>query len=84
LDLEPHELCDDPREELPEEDAAWQWDLVDSEENGPTRNPPNRRGRWKRWYFIYHEPTCSNIKISADRDPNTGRWFNPHRSSGQP
>src|SRR5438128_2632482 len=27
----------------------------------------------KRWYFIYHEPSCTNIKISADRDPQTGQ-----------
>lgn len=52
------------------------------EENGPIKNPPDNRRGWKRWYFIYHEPKCTNIKISADRDPKTRKWFNPHRSSG--
>jgi hypothetical protein len=78
----PHELWDEPWEELPEEEGAWEWELVSDEENGPTKNPPDHRPGWKRWYFVYHEPTCTNSKISADRDPQTGQWFNPHRSSG--
>ena len=82
--MEIHELWDEPREGLPEEEAAGEWELVDSEADGATKHPPNRRGRWIRWYFKYHEPRCTNIKISADRDPTTGRWFNPHRSSGSP
>jgi hypothetical protein len=82
FNMDVHELWDEPWEGLPEEEAAWEWELVDEEENGPTKNPPNQKGTWKRWYFIYHEPKCTNVKISADRDPATGKWFNPHRSSG--
>jgi len=78
----PHELWDEPWEGLPEEEAAWEWDLVDEEENGPTKTPPDSRPGWKRWYCIYHQPNCTNVKISADRDPQSGKWFNPHRSSG--
>ena len=41
-DMGPHELWDEPWEGLPEEDAAWEWNLIDEEENGATKNPPNR------------------------------------------
>jgi hypothetical protein len=51
-------------------------------ENGPTKQPPDKRRGWKRWYFYYHKPVCTNTKISADRDPKNGKWFNPHESSG--
>jgi hypothetical protein len=47
------------------------------------KRPPDKRPGWKRWYFIYHQPVCTNVKISADRDPHTGEWFNPHESSGE-
>jgi hypothetical protein len=67
---------------LAEEEAAWEWDQVNEEENGPTKNPPDAQQGWQRWYFNYHEPSCTNIKISADREPKSGKWFNPHRSSG--
>jgi hypothetical protein len=76
------QLWDEPWEGLPSEEAAWEWDLVSEEENGATMNPPDEQLGWKRRYFIYHQPSCTNVKISADRDPKTGRWFNPHRSSG--
>lgn len=78
----PHELWDEPWEGLPEEEAAREWDFVDAEENGPTKNPPNARRGSKRWYFFYHQPSCTNVKVSADREPRFGKWFNPHRSSG--
>jgi hypothetical protein len=80
--MEIHELWDEPWEGLPEEEAAWEWDLVAEEENGPTENPPDGKRGWKRWYFTYHQPSCTNVKISADCDPATGKWFNPHPSSG--
>ncbi|HYT92036.1 MAG TPA: hypothetical protein VEL76_25195 [Gemmataceae bacterium] len=82
FDMDIHELWDEPWEGLPEEDGAWEWDEVKQEENGPTKGPPNHKKGWKRWYFTYHQPSCTNVKISADRDPATGKWFNPHRSSG--
>jgi hypothetical protein len=82
IDMDIHELWDEPWEGLPEEEAAWEWDFVSEEENGPTKNPPTKKRGWIRWYFIYHEPRCTNFKISADKDPATGKWFNPHRSSG--
>lgn len=53
-------------------------------QNGVTKTPPDQRPGWKRWYFIYRDPAGTEIKISADRDPDTGQWFNPHRSSSQP
>ena len=56
-DMGPHELWDEPWEGLPEEEGAWEWDLVNEEENGPTKNPPDARPGWKRWYFVYHQPT---------------------------
>lgn len=76
-----HELWDEPYEGLPEEEEAWTWDEEAQEKNGPTKNPPNRKGKWYRWYFTYHEPSCTRIRVSVDKDPVTGRWFNPHRSS---
>jgi hypothetical protein len=79
-DNEPHELWDEPWEGLPPEKAPWEWDEVERERNGITKKHPGR-GKWHRWYFIYHKPTCTNVKISVDQEPN-GRWFNPHASSG--
>jgi hypothetical protein len=79
-----HELWDEPWEGLPEDDVAWEWDLVSEEEGGWTRRSPDGRPGWRRWYFTYHEPNCTHIRISADREPTTGKWFNPHRSSEQP
>ena len=80
---EPHELWAEPWEGLPEEgEAPWEWDEEERSKNGETKNPPNRKGKWYRWYFIYHKPTCTRIKISADRDPRGGGWFNPHPSTG--
>ena len=83
MDDGPHELWDEPWKGLPEEEAAWEWNLVSEEENGKTKTPPDKRPGWKRWYFVYHQPVCTNIKISVDRDPQTGEWFNPHESSGE-
>ena len=75
--MEPFELWDEPWEGLPEEDEAWTWDLVSEEMNGESGFPPG----YIRWYLIYHKPTCQNIRISADRNPRDGTWFNPHHSS---
>jgi hypothetical protein len=58
------------QEGLPEEDEAWSWDEVSVYRNGRTKNPPNRKGKWWRWYFIYHKPTCTEVKINADQDPS--------------
>jgi hypothetical protein len=44
-DMGPHELWDEPWEGLPEEEAAWEWDLVEEEENGATKTPPKRPAR---------------------------------------
>lgn len=77
-----HELRTEPWEGLPEDDEAWTWEEESREKNGRTINPPHDRGKWFRWYFVYHKPTCNRIKISADQDPEAGLWFNPHPSSG--
>ena len=82
------ELWPDPRDGLDHDndedwtDAPFNWDEVDREYDGRTKNPPHGRGKWERWYFTYHKPSCTNIRISADKDPETGHWFNPHPSSG--
>jgi hypothetical protein len=80
--MEPFELWDEPWEGLPADEEAWNWDEEDRVKNGPTKNPPNRKATWYRWYFTYHKPTCSRVKVSADEDPLSGKWFNPHLSSG--
>jgi hypothetical protein len=82
FDMEIHELWDEPWEGLPEEEGAWEWDPVSEEEDGPTKIPPNQKPGWKRWYFVYHQPVCTEVKISANKDPESGKRFNPHRSSG--
>lgn len=41
-DMGPHELWDEPWEGLSEEEAAWEWDMVDEQENGSTKNPPTK------------------------------------------
>ena len=76
------ELWAEPWEGLPPEDEAWTWDEEDRKKNGLTKNPPNQKGTWYRWYFTYHKPICTRVKVSADADPDTGHWFNPHLSSG--
>jgi hypothetical protein len=70
---------------LDPDDAPWNWILVGQpQDGGKTRKPPNNRPGWRRWYFVYEKPDGSQVKISADQDPDTGQWFNPHFSSSQP
>lgn len=73
----------DPSSGLHASDAPWFWDEVKRRYDGPTANPPNSTPGWKRWYFLYEKPDGSRVKISADQDPATGQWFNPHLSSSQ-
>ncbi|HEY2157469.1 MAG TPA: hypothetical protein VGH33_17710 [Isosphaeraceae bacterium] len=77
--MEPFELWDEPWEGLPEEDEAWTWELIDEVENGKSRFPPD----YKRWYLTYRTPSGERVRISVDRDPRDGRWFNPHPASIQ-
>ncbi|HVA48879.1 MAG TPA: hypothetical protein VNH11_21110 [Pirellulales bacterium] len=77
-----HDLWPEPWEGLPGDEGAVNWDEESRQRNGRTKNPPDAKGKWWRWYFVYHKPTCQRIKISADQDPETGLWFNPHSSSG--
>jgi hypothetical protein len=64
-------------------DAPWNWDEIASYHYGPTTNPPTADTGWERWYFLYEKPDGTRAKISADREPQTGEWFNPHLSSSQ-
>jgi hypothetical protein len=73
----------DPFSGLDPNDATWNWVEVDSYHDGPTNNPPNSYPGWERWYFRYEKPDGDRVKVSADRDPQTGEWFNPHLSSSQ-
>jgi hypothetical protein len=82
--MKPFELWSEPWEGLDPSHEAWEWDFVSKAKNGATKNPPSRGQRWVRWYFTYHQPVCTNIRVSADKDPSTGSWFNPHPSSAQP
>ena len=66
-----------------DDDAPWNWTELKRYHYGPTNTPPNGTPGWERWYFLYETPDGEKVKISADRDPQTGRWFNPHRSSSQ-
>jgi hypothetical protein len=86
----PLQLWPDPRDGLDPTDplsgldpanAPWNWDEVDSYHGGPNNKPPNTDSGWERWYFRYEKP--DGAKVSADRDPRTGEWFNPHLSSSQ-
>jgi hypothetical protein len=45
--------------------------------------PATAHPGWERWYFLYEQPDGTRVKVSADRDPQTGEWFNPHLSSNQ-
>jgi len=78
-----HDSFDEPWVGLPDEEAAWNWEEESRDRNGLTKHPPNSKGKWYRWYFIYRTPSGERIRISADEDPVTGGWVNPHRSSGQ-
>jgi hypothetical protein len=82
---EPNDGLDpsDPTSGLDPDDAPWNWTEIDSYHHGPTNNPPNTVPGWERWYFLYEKPDGEQVKISADRDPQTGEWFNPHLSSNQ-
>jgi hypothetical protein len=73
----------DPTSGLDSADAPWSWVEVDSYYDGPTKTPPNSYRGWERWYFLYERPDGTQLKVSADRDPQTGEWFNPHLSSSQ-
>lgn len=67
--MEIHELWDEPWESLPPDEAAYDWDEVSAEENGPTKNAPNQRGRWIRWYFTYHKPSCTMTRSVPTATP---------------
>jgi hypothetical protein len=56
---------------------------IASYRDGPTKQPPTGHPGWERWYFLYQRPDGGNVKVSADRDPQTGEWFNPHLASSQ-
>lgn len=75
----------DPASGLDPSDAPWNWDEIQRYPNGPTTNlpPPNDPRGWVRWYFLYEKPDGTRVKVSADRDPQSGQWFNPHLSSSQ-
>lgn len=72
-----------PWEGLAFDEAAWHWELVEAIENGTTKHPPMAKRGWKRWYFRYRIPSGEVVRVSADRDPESKMWFNPHRSSGE-
>lgn len=77
------DLWPEPKYGLDDDDEVpHEWEEEDRQKNGRTKNPPHPRGKWWRWYFTYHKPTCQRVRVSADQDPETGQWFNPHRSSG--
>jgi hypothetical protein len=78
------QLWPDPRDGLNSDDAPWNWQEVSRQHGGKTKNPPDAQPGWERWYFLYKTPDGDIEKISADRDPQTGQWFNPHRSSFKP
>jgi hypothetical protein len=73
----------DPLSGLDPNDAPWNWSKENSYRHGPTHSPPTGRPGWERWYFLYEKPDGTRVKVSADRDPQTGQWFNPHLSSNQ-
>lgn len=74
-----------PATGLDPDDAPWSWRLIGRpQDGGKTKAPPTQRSGWRRWYFIYERPDGSRVKVSADKDPETGKWFNPHLSSEQP
>ena len=73
----------DPLSGLDPGDAPWNWLEAGSYYDGPTNQPPSAHPGWERWYFRYEKPDGTKVKVSADRDPQTGEWFNPHLSSSQ-
>ena len=79
----PFQTWSDPRDGLDPGDAPWNWTEISRTHDRPTKTPPNAVPGWERWYFLYRKPDGGRIKISADRDPQTGEWFNPHVSSSQ-
>lgn len=75
----------DPAGGLDADDAPWNWTLVGQPKvGGNTKKPPTPRPGWRRWYFLYERPDGTRVRVSADQDPDTGQWFNPHVSSQQP
>jgi len=73
----------DPLSGLDSNDAPWNWSEISNRHDGPTKTPPNPQPGWERWYFLYERPDGTTVKISADREPQSGEWFNPHVSSSQ-
>jgi hypothetical protein len=80
----PIQLWSDPSDGLDPQYASWNWTAIRSWYDGPTKTPPNSLPGWERWYFIYEQPDGTQVQVSADRDPQTGQWFNPHLSSSNP
>jgi hypothetical protein len=75
----------EPASGLEVDDAPWNWIQVNPpQDGGKTKGPPNQKPGWRRWHFIYEKPDGTRVRISADKDPETGQWFNPHLSSQQP
>ena len=65
----------DPASGLDPYDAPWNLDAGGQpQDGGKTKNPPNQRLGWRRWYFIYQKLDGTRVKVSADQDPDTGQW----------
>lgn len=74
-----HDLWSDPRDGLPPEDMAWNWEPTQVEDGGEADFPQG----WRREYHFFKTPTDEIVKISVNVSPDGRRYFNPHRASSQ-
>src|SRR5437879_3785653 len=70
----PHELWDEPWEGLPEEEAPWERELIDEQENGSTKNPPDGQRGWKLYWFSLNWKIRFVELASKGTNLALGRW----------
>jgi hypothetical protein len=85
----PLQLWPDPRDGLDPtdalsgldpRDAPWKWRRIMTV---PPIIPQTLSRVGSVGIFATRKPDGDKVKVSADRDPQTGEWFNPHLSTSQ-
>jgi len=72
------QLWPDPRDGIDASDAPWNWIPVGTPlDGGATKNPPNHRPGWRRWYFFYRKPNGTKLRLVRIEIPIPGNGSTP-------